>query len=367
MKTDSSSLQTGSVVPLPEKGIPWWEQPITDKSPLDGWFPVYFKTAEEVIQAWEESPQIEFRLGILHGLGFSPLATDPKIVRFLLRIAQGQNRSGENFECFYDRPETIQRLVARKAFSVLSLKCFAGETEWHWIFRQPQVVTELLDFCLDEYGQCRIKNFWPGPDFDSSAHRHKQKSFRIFLERFIKLAWCHYRGEEWYQEIKRLATLSYLHGGNTKERAESLRSAKAELAEIESFLLGIRPRLIDLLVVLQQIEVLVSPQWEFDRAVWAKLQKLARAECYLPSDRANRGSSYYRVPVNLDEACLASEVARILLVRRAQLRATVKLNKLREADQARVERERRKAQLETLAAEEEKLHQKKSQILSGQV
>lgn len=359
MKTNESAV---SAPQLPA----WLQTPILGKANfLEGWRVDYFRTAEEVILAWESADKIEVRLGILHGLTLGSFSGNARIARFLLRVACGNQSCGQ-VRFLSNSHEEMCALLAKKAFSVLAtvyLKVTPDANGWFWVLSQPEVIADILDFCLDSDGTATYRNWDQHPEYRAtvSADTHNQKIFRDFLEMLVSAVW-NFERSSWFQGLVNRSEQEWNFSGNKSEKAKAMAEAKQKLKDLRKSFLGFRPRILDLITCLGGLDRFESLKWDLDGDSRKRLTEMAFREDYFPS--YNLGfSDQKRKPANLGEATLVSPVATVLLVRKARERAVQEIEAKLKLKQEEAKEREREEKIRKLKAQEEKLKSDMAKLL----
>ena len=299
-------------------------------------------TWDQWMARWRAIKNAEEMLGLLH-CGFTVVASgreDIERICFYLDVADGHNSSlgfelsGESRDYFSSQPRfldqgmpwsEVRRSIARKAFETVTNAVFKNRSKggdspsWLWLIEHPELVDKVLWFFRVEEDSPCIKN----------AGIHKVENIvyaeivRTFLSTFVTQRWWFtYLGDDHYRAIQR----------QLRER---------------------RPRFIEILWGIGELEKLFSRNYELDKACLAKLEELAfRQSLQLPTKKEDRfGVSWderYRKPISLAEAHYGGSMPAIVLThRRIVAEEQKRFDQLRDLAERRDELERAEAALRT--------------------
>lgn len=287
-------------------------------------------------ERWSVTKNVEEMLGLLH-CGFTVTVSGREGIEricFYLDIADGHTSllnfrfpsSQQRF--FGEDMSKIRQSIARKAFEIVTNAVFKNRSKggdhpsWLWLVDYPELVDKVLWFFRTEEDRPCIKNAG-SYDVENTVY---SEIVHVFLSKFVTQRWCF---------------ANFIEYASNHDRV------------IQRQLRERRPRFIEILWGIGELEKLFSRNYELDKACLAKLEELAfRQSLQLPTKKEDRfGVSWderYRKPISLAEAHYGGSMPAIVLThRRIVAEEQKRFDQLRDLAERRDELERAEAALRT--------------------
>lgn len=314
------------------------------KHPLMEFVPIVFNSFEEWLARWNETNYLAEKLGLLHSLTTkNGWWSKPELVLLLLSVADGYTDESfsddRNYDPYRQRTEAESRKsIAKKAFSVLSLKFFQSERNeeplWWWGLEHEVLFQKVLWFLRPRLGG--LNRLYNCSCICDSSSDHQQGIFRNFLREFSRLGWnfrCPESRQRWDEKTR---------------------------ASVEQRLVAARPQFIDVLRELGELNWLNGKDLELDAKSVKKLTEMALGDSlFLPLEKISDSFSSLRKPKNLEEAVLGGSIAaQIVLLHQIKEDKRRRISVLYEASVRQRQNQQRVAELDDIEKKRRELDER---------
>lgn len=311
--------------------------------------PTTRQSFEEWLKRWDETTDVDDRIGLLHSLIWRPVGENKnrsvnncwctkKTIPFLLEVADGHHRGhglSTPSKCSWDRDmneqdKALRQLVAKKALSVLCQTFFGyeksgGQPQWLWMLEDSVVLEKVIWFFRAESGEYTHHSEIVNCPYSTISSEHNTsrdlQMVAEFVSVFAKLGWTLHKF--WYQWHDR-------HGyGNT----------------INDKFISLRPFFVDVLNYMGETSWLL-PYIKDDAPSRNRLKEIALNEnLWLPPENGI-SSNVNRKATTLEEAAFGgSKAAQVLLLYEINAQVARRFADMSEKAQVLKDGERRRAKL----------------------